>query len=97
MTFADKQHNYILISISEWPLCLCEQTDGPIVGPDAWEQSTNGLYGAREEGRSSALMESDKSHFNEVKPQYARQRDRGQRKKEATSVLSLPPVSSLDL
>lgn len=55
--FSDKQRSYSLISISEWPLCLRRQTDGPIVAADAWETSDTDNNTLRE--ARLALMQSD--------------------------------------
>lgn len=84
--FSDKQHNYLLISICEWPLCLCEQTDGLVVTPDAWERSTPTTTHWRSEGRGTELSSHGirLSHFNEVRLQFTRERERERwrRKKE---------------
>ncbi len=88
--FSDKQHNYSLISISEWPLCLCEQTDGPIVGPDAWERSTPTTthWGAKQSSHAIRLSHLMKLSFNLP----GRGRDGGGGKKEASSLFSLLSV-----
>lgn len=63
--FSDKQRSYSLISISEWPLCLRRQTDGPIVAADAWETSDTDNNTLREARLGSHAIRL--SHFNEVK------------------------------
>lgn len=84
--FSDKQHNYSLISISEWPLCLCERTDGPIVGSrrlGTLHADNNTLTES-----SSALMQSDWVILMKLSSQFARQGDRWRRKKRKKPFLS---------
>lgn len=90
--FSDKQRSYSLISISEWPLCLRRQTDGPIVAADAWETSDTDNNTLRE--ARLALMQSDWVILMKLSSNLSgRERKDGggreERKKEAFSLLSL--------